>query len=107
MASRIDDDVMSAETDGRVIATARYSSHAVTDGCGTWIVSDRPGLPFTRDQAITAMVLADGSLPAMATMTCSSSAGARSCLYSSVSKAGGRPREPWALRRVIWSERSG
>jgi hypothetical protein len=32
MAIRIEDDFMSAENDGRVIATARYSEHAAADG---------------------------------------------------------------------------
>ena len=59
MAARIDDDFMSAKHDGRVIATARCSSHAAADGHGVWIVSDRPGRLFTRNEAITAMVLAE------------------------------------------------
>ena len=59
MAIRIEDDFMSAENDGRVIATARYSSHAAADGRGAWIVSEHSGRLFTRNQAITAMVLAE------------------------------------------------
>jgi hypothetical protein len=59
MAARIDDDFMSAEYDGRVIATARYSAHAAADGQGAWIVSGLPRRLFTRNQAITAMVLAE------------------------------------------------
>ena len=59
MATRIEDDFMSAEHDGRVIATARYSEHSAADGHGAWIVSDRPSRLFTRNQAITAMVLAE------------------------------------------------
>jgi hypothetical protein len=59
MATRIEDDFMSAEHDGRVIATARYSDHAAADGHGAWIVSYRPGRLFTRNQAITAMILAE------------------------------------------------
>ena len=59
MAIRIEDDFMSAEHNGRVIATARYSEHAAADGHGMWIVSGRPGRLFTRNQAITAMVLAE------------------------------------------------
>ena len=50
---------MSAEHDGRVIPTARYSEHAAADGHGAWIVSDHPSHLFTRNQAITAMVLAE------------------------------------------------
>jgi hypothetical protein len=59
MAIRIEDHFMCAEQDGRVIATARYSEHAVADGHGAWIVSVRPSRLFTRNQAITAMVLAE------------------------------------------------
>ena len=59
MAIRIEDNYMCAEQDGRVVATARYSEHAAADGHGVWIVSERPGRLFTRNQAITAMVLAE------------------------------------------------
>jgi len=59
MAARIEDRFMSTEHDGRVIATARYSSNAAADGRGAWIVSDHPSRLFTRNQAITAMVLAE------------------------------------------------
>ena len=59
MAARIEDRFMSAEHDGRVIATARYSAHAAADGHGAWIVSGLPHRVFTRNQAITAMVLAE------------------------------------------------
>ena len=59
MAARIDDDYMTAEFGGRVIATARYSSHAAADGQGAWIVSGLPRRLFTRNRAITAMVLAE------------------------------------------------
>ena len=59
MAARIEDAFMTAEHDGRVIATARYSSHAAADGQGAWVVSGWPGRLFTRNQAITAMVLAE------------------------------------------------
>ncbi len=59
MATRIEDDFMSAEHDGRVTATARYSEHAAADGQGAWIVSGYPRRLFTRNQAITAMVLAE------------------------------------------------
>jgi len=50
---------MTAEHDGRVVATARYSSHAAADGQGGWIVSGLPRRLFTRNQAITAMLLAE------------------------------------------------
>ena len=60
MAARIEDDFMTAVYDGLVIATARYGEHAADDGRGVWIVSGWPGRSFTRNQAITAMVLAEG-----------------------------------------------
>lgn len=59
MAARIEDDCITAEYDGHVIATARYSEHAANDGRGVWIVSGWPGRSFTRNHAITAMVLAE------------------------------------------------
>ena len=58
MAARIEDQLMTAEHDGRVIAIARYSSAAAADGQGAWIVSGLPRRLFRRNQAITAMVLA-------------------------------------------------
>ena len=80
MAARIDDDYMTAEFGGRVIATARYSSHAAADGQGRVDrIRGSPRRLFTRNQAITAMVLAERlAALATATMTCSSSAGVRS-----------------------------
>ena len=42
-----------------MIATARYSRSAAADGQGAWIVSGLPRRLFSRDQAITAMVLAE------------------------------------------------
>jgi hypothetical protein len=59
MAARIDDEVMTAEYDGLIVATARYSAHAPADGQGAWVVSGLPRRLFTRNQAITAMVLAE------------------------------------------------
>ena len=59
MGARIDDDVMTSAYDGRLIATARYCEHAVDDGRGVWTVSGLPGRLFTRNQAITAMVLSE------------------------------------------------
>ncbi len=50
---------MSAEHDGRVIATARYSAHAADDGRARGSSLVCPGRLFTRNQAITAMVLAE------------------------------------------------
>ena len=59
MSTNINDDCMSLEIDGRVIATAKFREHAAADGHGTWIVSSYPGRLFTRNQAITAMLLAE------------------------------------------------
>jgi hypothetical protein len=59
MSAKINDDSMSLEIDGRVIATAEFREHAAADGRGAWIVSSYPGCLFTRNQAITAMVLAE------------------------------------------------
>jgi len=50
---------MSLEIDGRVTATAEFREHAAADDQGAWIVSCHPGRLFTRNQAITAMVLAE------------------------------------------------
>ena len=54
----ITDDRMSAEIGDRVVATARFSEHAATDGNGAWIVSAHPARLLTRDQAITALTVA-------------------------------------------------
>jgi hypothetical protein len=59
MAARIEDEFMNAEYDGRVIATARYNSYAAADGQGAWAVPDHPSRLFSRNQAITAVVLAE------------------------------------------------
>ena len=59
MSTKINDAAMTLEIDGRVIATAEFRQHAAADGHGTWIVSCHPGRPFTRNQAITALVLAE------------------------------------------------
>jgi hypothetical protein len=50
---------MTAEFGGRVVATARYSSQVTADGQGGWIVSGLPRRFFSRNQAVTAMVLAE------------------------------------------------
>ena len=49
---------MSLESDDRVIVTAECCEHAAADGHGTRIVSCHSGRLLTRNQAITAMVLA-------------------------------------------------
>ena len=62
---------MTAEYDGRVIATARYNSHEAADGQGAWIVSGLRRRLFSRDQVIRAWCSWNGSLVATATMICS------------------------------------
>jgi hypothetical protein len=59
MSLRIDDNAMSLEVDGVVVATARFGEYAAAEGEGTWIVSDRPGRLFTRNQAITALTVTE------------------------------------------------
>jgi hypothetical protein len=59
MAIRIEDNFMALEVDGAVAATARYSRHAAGDGNGAWIVSTYPARLFTRNEAITALTLAE------------------------------------------------
>ena len=59
MAARIEDRFMTAGFGGRVVATARYSPGAAADGRGGWVVSGLPRRLFSRDQAITAIVLAE------------------------------------------------
>jgi DNA-binding transcriptional MocR family regulator len=53
MSTKINDDSMGLEIDGRVIATASFSEYAAADSRGAWIVSSYPGRLFTRNQAIT------------------------------------------------------
>jgi hypothetical protein len=55
----ISDGNMTLVINGEIVATARYSQHAAADGSGAWIVSTHPARLFTRNQAITAMVLAE------------------------------------------------
>jgi len=59
MAIRIGTDSMTLELDNRVVATARFSKDAAADGNGAWIVSTHPLRLFYRDQAITALTLAE------------------------------------------------
>jgi hypothetical protein len=59
MAVRIEDNFMALEVDGAVVATARFSKDAAADGNGAWIVSSHPLRLFYRDQAITALTLAE------------------------------------------------
>jgi hypothetical protein len=50
---------MSLAIDDEVIATAHFSQHAAADGNGAWIVSTYPARLFSRNQAITALTLAE------------------------------------------------
>jgi hypothetical protein len=59
MAIRINEDLMTLAVDDRVVATARFSEHAAADGNGAWIVSTHPTRLFSRNQAITALTLAE------------------------------------------------
>jgi hypothetical protein len=59
MAVRIEDNFMALEVDGAVVATARFCKDAAADGNGAWIVSIHPLRLFYRDQAITALTLAE------------------------------------------------
>ena len=59
MTIHINDDTMTLEICDRVVATARFSSHAAADCNGAWIVSTHPARLFTRNQAITALALAE------------------------------------------------
>jgi hypothetical protein len=59
MAIRINDESMTLEIEGRVVATARLSQNAAGDGNGAWIVSTYPARLFSRNQAITALTLAE------------------------------------------------
>ena len=59
MSTKINDESMSLEIDGRVIVTAEFREHAAADGHGAWTVSCHPGRLFIRNQGTTAMVLAE------------------------------------------------
>jgi hypothetical protein len=55
----INDKYMSLTVDGEIIATARCARCAVAYGNSAWIVSTYPARLFSRDQAITALTLAE------------------------------------------------
>jgi len=57
--SEINDEYMSLAVDGRIIATARFSQYAVADNRGAWIVSCLPNRLLTRNQATTALTVAE------------------------------------------------
>jgi hypothetical protein len=59
MAIRIESELMALEVDGETVATARFSQYAAADGEGAWIVSTHAARLFTRNQAITALTLAE------------------------------------------------
>jgi hypothetical protein len=59
MAIRIESENMALEVNGAVAATARFSQYAAADGNGAWIVSTHAARLFTRNQAITALTLAE------------------------------------------------
>jgi hypothetical protein len=59
MAIRIDSEHMVCEVAGAVVATARFSQYAAADGNGAWVVSTYAARLFTRNQAITALTLAE------------------------------------------------
>jgi hypothetical protein len=54
----ISDEYMIAAVDGEIVATARWNWYAAADGNGAWLASTHPKRLFSRDQAISAMVLA-------------------------------------------------
>ena len=64
MALRIAHHMMTLEAGNRVVATARFSEHAAAEGNGAWIVSIYPARLFSRDQAITALKVAEAWRPA-------------------------------------------
>jgi hypothetical protein len=49
MSTKINDESMSLEIDGRITATAECCEQAAADGHGAWIVSCHPGRLFTRN----------------------------------------------------------
>ena len=69
MLTKIDDDSMALEIDGRVIATAEFSEDAAADGHGAWIVSCHPGRLFTRTRPSRPWCSPNGSPPATAMTT--------------------------------------
>jgi hypothetical protein len=62
MSLRIENNSMSLELDGHVLAMARFSEYAAADGQGRWIVLTAPRRLFSRNQAITALTMV-GFLP--------------------------------------------
>jgi hypothetical protein len=59
MAIRIDEDFMTLTVDGEIVATARCARRAADYGNSAWTVSTYPTRPLNRDQAITALSIAE------------------------------------------------
>ena len=59
MAIRIDEDIMTLTVDGEIVATARCTRRAVAYCNSAWIVSTYTAREFSRDQAITALSIAE------------------------------------------------
>jgi hypothetical protein len=55
----INDEYMTLAADDKVIATALFRKHAVGDGNGAWIVSTCLARLLDRNQAITALTVAE------------------------------------------------
>jgi hypothetical protein len=55
----INDEYMTLTLDGETAATARFSEHAAANGNSAWIVSTHPARLFSRNEAITALTLAE------------------------------------------------
>jgi hypothetical protein len=59
MAIWITGDTMVLETGNRVVAAARFGEHAAADGNGAWTVSACPSRLFSRDQAMTVLMVVE------------------------------------------------
>jgi hypothetical protein len=59
MAIWIDEDFMTLTVDGEIVATARCARRAAGYGNSAWTASMYPARLFSRDQAITALTLAE------------------------------------------------
>ncbi|MBO0801667.1 MAG: hypothetical protein J2P25_01125 [Nocardiopsaceae bacterium] len=55
----INDESMTLRMKDEVVATARFRQHAAANGRGAWIVSTHPARLFGRNEAITALTLAE------------------------------------------------
>ena len=59
MTIHINANSMTLEIEDHVVATARFSRYAAGDNLGAWIISTHPGRLFSRNEAITALTLAE------------------------------------------------